>query len=526
MTFRVRSGAVTARRRKRVWLLLLAAVFTTICGPYWIPERPNRIADRGSLPQASAITLTDVIRPVNDALVPKAVSWKRLEATPPASGHSVAASDGRAADFANAAAVQFFVTSGSEHWPPTGGAADAGLFDSRAVMAPVPVPSERPGATRTPTFVKTIEGDVIPLPRLAPPYRAMAVQARDRRTADTSSPVVVEETFAPTLADDVAAATAPPSLVVPGRVSAVQPTEATRATPLPPGRTNSPPVWTTLLKSADDGRVAELPAASLRPAAVATVVIAGTGDTVLHPLAFDTGKDATFAQARLIDTAVQYASIDQQDGAAARNKDELAAYPFLQRPEWLPFGHTVAMPLGYYDLCTRSSDACQPSRGWAALWSYEWGVHLDGAHAKELVAVNASVNRRIRQTTDRALYHVADRWVVNPGAGDCEDFALTKKALLIAKGWPSSALLVALATTRAGVDHAVLIARTDSGDLVLDSLRSGILEWTPTLYHWISVQSPTNVWKWVAIGHAPIFAAAGHTPSAIEQRPTATVVFE
>lgn len=94
-----------------------------------------------------------------------------------------------------------------------------------------------------------------------------------------------------------------------------------------------------------------------------------------------------------------------------------------------------------------------------------------------------------------------------PARGDCEDFALTKKMRLRDAGVPSSALLVALAVTASGKQHAVLIVRTDHGDIVLDSLDTRMREWTPSLYRWTSVQSPTDEWVWYRVGSGMVAKA-------------------
>jgi predicted transglutaminase-like cysteine proteinase len=161
----------------------------------------------------------------------------------------------------------------------------------------------------------------------------------------------------------------------------------------------------------------------------------------------------------------------------------------------ITFGAVAPMPYGYYELCTTQPGVCEPSSG-----SVDAGVHLDRQRLSQLVTVNAQVNRSIRKVDDIALYDVSDRWTIDPPAGDCEDFALTKKARLTAMGWPSSALLIALAWTPAGVEHAVLVARTDRGDFVLDSLKKEIRGWRPSLYRWASIQSPTDAWTWYSFG--------------------------
>jgi predicted transglutaminase-like cysteine proteinase len=161
------------------------------------------------------------------------------------------------------------------------------------------------------------------------------------------------------------------------------------------------------------------------------------------------------------------------------------------------FGRSAPIPMGYYQLCKANSSVCVPRSGKDERIA-GGAVVLSPALAKELVSVNAEVNRSIRPVTDMQQFRVADRWTVSPRnkRGDCEDYALTKKARLLGKGWPSSALLIALANTWRGEEHAVLIVRTDHGDFVLDNLTSAVRGWTPTLYRWKTVQSPANEWVW------------------------------
>lgn len=110
---------------------------------------------------------------------------------------------------------------------------------------------------------------------------------------------------------------------------------------------------------------------------------------------------------------------------------------------------------------------------------------------------------RINRGVNRAPYkgERVDRWqIIYQGmeGGDCEDYALTKRALLIAAGYPAHALRLAV------VDggnkyrrHAVLVVVTDAGDLVLDNER-GHIEDAATYSFW-SIHAPTqsqpNRWK-------------------------------
>jgi predicted transglutaminase-like cysteine proteinase len=164
------------------------------------------------------------------------------------------------------------------------------------------------------------------------------------------------------------------------------------------------------------------------------------------------------------------------------------------------FAAKAAVPLGFYQLCKAGNSVCRQSAGTKPR-DENGSVRLSGALLNEMAAINRSVNRSIRPISDAAHYGVVDRWSVSPKSGDCEDFALTKKARLLRAGWPSSALLLALAKTSAGEEHAVLIVRTDRGDFVLDNLRSDIRRWSAGLYRWSAIQSPTDVWSWKQFGH-------------------------
>ena len=181
------------------------------------------------------------------------------------------------------------------------------------------------------------------------------------------------------------------------------------------------------------------------------------------------------------------------------------------------FGPGAPIPMGYYQLCKKKNAICNVSSGQDARTA-NGAVVLNAELAGQLMSVNAQVNRSIRPVTDMQQYGVADVWNVSPRRGDCEDFALTKKARLLAKGWPSSALLIALAKTSRGEEHAVLIVRTDRGDFVLDNLNARIRGWTPTLYRWKSVQSPTNEWVWNVIRQGTtVQVASRETPDVVPQ---------
>ncbi|MBN8994584.1 MAG: transglutaminase-like cysteine peptidase [Rhizobiales bacterium] len=162
-------------------------------------------------------------------------------------------------------------------------------------------------------------------------------------------------------------------------------------------------------------------------------------------------------------------------------------------------GAKAAVPAGYYELCRTGNSVCRLSAGTLDRTA-DGAVRLDRDLYDQLVSVNAKVDRSIRPVADSVSLHVADRWSVSPKAGDCEDFALTKKATLLGYGWPSSALLIALAVTRDGQQHAVLVVRTSNGDFVLDNLVASVRPWRANMYRWKTIQSPSDMWGWYQFG--------------------------
>jgi predicted transglutaminase-like cysteine proteinase len=120
---------------------------------------------------------------------------------------------------------------------------------------------------------------------------------------------------------------------------------------------------------------------------------------------------------------------------------------------------------------------------------------------KELEAVNRAVNSGVRSVPDIAHYGVEDFWELpfqgGGNAGDCEDYVLQKRQLLLAHGVPMTALSIALVRTSWGEEHAVLLVRSAQGDYVLDNLTPWIKPWTQVSYNWIKWQSGDNPEIWV-----------------------------
>ena len=166
----------------------------------------------------------------------------------------------------------------------------------------------------------------------------------------------------------------------------------------------------------------------------------------------------------------------------------------LSNPAFTKERGPTAMPVGYYDFCRTWPAECVQKPA-----SSE-PVILDEGLWEQLVALNDSVNAIVRPVSDEELYHKAEYWTYpQDAAGDCEDYVLQKRRELMAAGWPESDLLISVVRKLDWEGHAVLIVRTDRGDLILDNLVGQIRLWDETPYVYIKRQSPLDNRVWVAM---------------------------
>lgn len=168
-------------------------------------------------------------------------------------------------------------------------------------------------------------------------------------------------------------------------------------------------------------------------------------------------------------------------GSIARGLKTTPAFGYIseKRRTSAPFAHVM--------FCAQNPNECAARDGASE-------VSLNAFASKQLRSVNASVNRSIRPVNDRS--EQGDVWQVNVKSGDCEDFALTKRNHLIAMGWSSKALRIAVTRTPNGEGHAVLVVKTDRGDLVLDNRSNSIKAWNDTDLRWLIIQSGDNPRVW------------------------------
>lgn len=171
----------------------------------------------------------------------------------------------------------------------------------------------------------------------------------------------------------------------------------------------------------------------------------------------------------------------------------LSAVANESHPAFASVGSLTSIPVGHAEFCQRRPSDCQPTE-------MVRNVTLDENLWRELQEVNNHYNISITPVSDRDLYGVDEFWTYpTNGYGDCEDYALGKRSTLIERGWPASTLLLAVATQPNGDGHAVLMVRTDRGDMILDNQEGLIKVWTDTPYTYLKRQSQAHAGQWVDI---------------------------
>jgi predicted transglutaminase-like cysteine proteinase len=127
---------------------------------------------------------------------------------------------------------------------------------------------------------------------------------------------------------------------------------------------------------------------------------------------------------------------------------------------------------------------------------------LDERRWRDLLNINARVNRDVEAVTDMDHWGVAEKWSYpSDGKGDCEDYVLEKRKRLMAAGFPRQSLLITVVRDKKGDGHAVLLVRTDRGDFVLDNQEQKVKLWTETGYRFIKRQSQESPNRWVSLGN-------------------------
>jgi predicted transglutaminase-like cysteine proteinase len=180
--------------------------------------------------------------------------------------------------------------------------------------------------------------------------------------------------------------------------------------------------------------------------------------------------------------------------AAASQAQTLASLP---RQGVAAAAEGEARPLAaWVEFCARVPTECATDPAEPAV------VQLTPRTWNAIVAVNTRVNGSLKPLTDEEHWGVADRWdIPTDGVGDCEDFQLLKRRLLARDGLPRRAMRMTVVIDGQGEGHAVLMIRTDRGDLVLDNKTNAIRPWFETGYVFVKRESQDRL-SWVSLGRA------------------------
>ncbi|MGH6791612.1 MAG: transglutaminase-like cysteine peptidase, partial [Methyloceanibacter sp.] len=148
----------------------------------------------------------------------------------------------------------------------------------------------------------------------------------------------------------------------------------------------------------------------------------------------------------------------------------------------------------YVTFCRENQAECRPGRRFADR------IQLTAAKFQEIEEVNSAVNAAVAPITDIELYGKPEVWTY-PAAnkGDCEDYVLLKRRMLVQRGFPESTLLITVVRDENNEGHAVLTVRTDGGDFVLDNQRREIVRWAETPYTFVKRQSERNPLVWISL---------------------------
>ena len=157
-------------------------------------------------------------------------------------------------------------------------------------------------------------------------------------------------------------------------------------------------------------------------------------------------------------------------------------------------GEVTLPPIGWAQFCVEYRPECdtKPSAPRDAVLTPKiWS---------DMVKINARVNDNIKPKTDLEHWGVVERWnYPDDGYGDCEDYVLLKRRMLMQAGWPREALLITVVRDKNGDGHAVLTVKTNRGEFILDNLERQVLLWNKTGYRFVERQSQSDPNVWITL---------------------------
>ncbi|MET4605066.1 putative transglutaminase-like cysteine proteinase [Bradyrhizobium sp. JR4.1] len=185
---------------------------------------------------------------------------------------------------------------------------------------------------------------------------------------------------------------------------------------------------------------------------------------------------------------------------AAQHKAEAA---FVGAPsalrgaiQYIKFDQPTLAPMAFTIFCLKYVGECKPRPQQIVFRGGR--LKLTAERMAQLQEVNRRVNSAIRPEPNLEGLR-GEKWLLHPASGDCNDYAVTKRHDLIAKGFPARSVLLSEVVTTWGEHHLVVVVRTFSGDLVLDNLTGHILPWSKKSYRWVRIQMPKNPTYWASL---------------------------
>ena len=175
----------------------------------------------------------------------------------------------------------------------------------------------------------------------------------------------------------------------------------------------------------------------------------------------------------------------------------LAPAHTLAQGSHMPVGELTSQPIGHYEFCgTRVyAKECGPR-------SVEEMIRYTPSLWVVMQAINDEVNYGIEPKSDQDLYGRPEVWAYPVVYGDCEDYVLLKRRLLLQRGFPASALLLTVVRRiDNGEEHMVLTVVTTDGDYILDNIVEMVRPWADTRedYLYLKRQAESDSGKWVTI---------------------------
>ncbi|HLZ05613.1 MAG TPA: transglutaminase-like cysteine peptidase [Bradyrhizobium sp.] len=166
-----------------------------------------------------------------------------------------------------------------------------------------------------------------------------------------------------------------------------------------------------------------------------------------------------------------------------------------ERPMYASLGEVTRAPIGWIGFCADNPEECRGGP------TQPRDIVMSQAAWRDLNKVNHWVNETVKPMTDMDHWGVIEKWSLpTDGYGDCEDYVLMKRKMLIDAGWPREALLITVVRDKKDEGHAVLTVKSDKGEFILDNQTESVLPWTETGYRFVKRQSQSDPNVWVSLG--------------------------